>query len=106
MLRQTVVISEDLTSRDEEKLLSYLSRNKDVFAWSTLDLVRVSRSIIEHSLGINPSVRPKSNDCGKCQMRKLKQPRPRCTAYWKLDSSNQSLIPHGSPIGHGAKEEW
>jgi hypothetical protein len=41
------MISEDLTSHDEEKLLSYLSHNKDVFAWSALDLVGVSRAIIE-----------------------------------------------------------
>jgi hypothetical protein len=32
---------------------------KDVFAWSALDLVGVSRTIIEHGLGIDPSVRPK-----------------------------------------------
>jgi hypothetical protein len=57
--KQTVIIREDLTSWDEEKLLSCLSRNKDVFAWSALDLVGVSRSIIEHSLGIDRSVRPK-----------------------------------------------
>jgi hypothetical protein len=57
--KQTIIISEDLTSRDEEKLLSCLSHNKDVFAWFALDLVGVSRSIIEHSLGIDPSVRPK-----------------------------------------------
>jgi hypothetical protein len=57
--KQTVIISEDLTSQEEEKLISCLSRNKDVFAWSALDLVGVSRSIIEHSLGIDPSVRPK-----------------------------------------------
>jgi hypothetical protein len=64
--RQMVIISKDLTSRDEEKLISCLSRNKDVFAWSALDLVGVSRSIIEHSLGIDPSVRPK-----KQQLRKM-----------------------------------
>jgi hypothetical protein len=57
--KQTVVISEDLTSRDEEKLISCLSRNKDAFAWSALDLVRVSGTNIEHGLGIDPSVRPK-----------------------------------------------
>jgi hypothetical protein len=57
--KQTVVISEDLTSRDEEKLISCLYRNKDVFAWSSLDLVGVSRTVIEHGLGIDPSVRPK-----------------------------------------------
>jgi hypothetical protein len=57
--KQTVIIKEDLTSQEEEKLISCLSRNKDVFAWSALDLVRVSRTIIEHSMGIDPSVRPK-----------------------------------------------
>jgi hypothetical protein len=57
--RQKVIISEDLTSQDEEKLISCLSRNKDVFAWSALDLVGVSRSVIEHGLGIDPSVCPK-----------------------------------------------
>jgi hypothetical protein len=30
-LKQTVITSEDLTLRDEEQLLSCLSRNKDVF---------------------------------------------------------------------------
>jgi hypothetical protein len=57
--KQTVVISEDLTLRDEEKLISCPSRNKDVFAWSALNLVEVSHTIIEHGLGIDPSVRPK-----------------------------------------------
>jgi hypothetical protein len=57
--KQTVVISEDPTLQDEEKLISCLSRNKDVFAWSALDLVGVSRTVIEHGLGIDPSVRPK-----------------------------------------------
>jgi hypothetical protein len=64
--KQTVIISEELTSRDEEKLLSCLTRNKNVFTWSALDLVEVSRSIIEHSLGIDHSVRPK-----KQQLRKM-----------------------------------
>jgi hypothetical protein len=57
--KQTVIISEDLTSHDEERLISCLSKNKDVFAWFALDLVGVSRTIIEHNLGIDPSVRPK-----------------------------------------------
>jgi hypothetical protein len=57
--KQTVMISEDLTSRDEEKLLSCLSRKKDFFVWSALILVGVSRSINEHSLGIDPLVRLK-----------------------------------------------
>jgi hypothetical protein len=59
MPKQTVNISEDLTSQDEERLISCLFTNKDFFAWSALNLVRVSRTIIKHSLGIDPSVRPK-----------------------------------------------
>jgi hypothetical protein len=69
-LKQTVVISEDLTLRDEEKLISYLSQNKDIFAWSALDLVGVNRTIIEHGLGIDPSVRPKKQRLRKMSDKK------------------------------------
>jgi hypothetical protein len=72
--KQTVIISEDLTSQDEERLISCLSRNKYVFAWSVLDLVRVSRTIIEHSLGIDPSVRPK-----KQRLRKMSDDKTEAT---------------------------
>jgi ribonuclease HI len=72
--KQTVIISEDLTSQEEEKLISCLSRNKDVFAWSALDLVGVSRSVIEHSLGIDPSVRPK-----KQRLRKMSDEKTEAT---------------------------
>jgi hypothetical protein len=69
--KQTVIISEDLTSQDEDKLLSCLSRNKDVFTWSTLDLVGVSRTVIEHSLGIDPSVHPKKQRLRKMSDEKI-----------------------------------
>jgi hypothetical protein len=70
--KQTVIISEDLASQDKERLISCLSKNKDVFAWSTLDLVEVSRTIIEHSLGIDPSVRPKKQRLRKMSDEKTK----------------------------------
>jgi hypothetical protein len=66
-----VVISEDLTSQDEEKLISCLSKNKDVFAWFALDLVGVSRTVIEHGLGIDPSVRPKKQRLRKMSDEKM-----------------------------------
>jgi hypothetical protein len=75
--KQIVTISEDLTSLEEEKLLCCLAKNKDVFAWSALDLVGVSRSIIEHSLGIDD---PKSRDFAKCPTKRQRPPRRRCTA--------------------------
>jgi hypothetical protein len=70
--KQTVVISEDLTSQDEEKLISCLSRNKDIFAWPAHDLVGVSRTIIEHDLGIDPSVRPRKQRLCKMSDEKTK----------------------------------
>jgi hypothetical protein len=43
---------------EEARLLCCLNYNRDVFAWSALDLIGVSRTIIKHSLGIDSSVRP------------------------------------------------
>jgi hypothetical protein len=71
MPKQTVVISEDLTSQDEEELISCLSRNKDVFAWSALNLVGVSHTVIEHGLGIDPLVRPKKQRLRKMSDEKM-----------------------------------
>jgi hypothetical protein len=63
--KQTVLVSEDLLPIEEERLLSCLNNNKDVFASSTLDLVGVSHTIIEHSLGIDPTVHPKKQKLRK-----------------------------------------
>ena len=60
-----VLISEDLLAAEEGRLISSLNRNKDVFVWSTLDLVGISCTIIQHSLGIDPSMRPKKQKLRK-----------------------------------------
>jgi hypothetical protein len=60
-----VFISEDIIEAEEERLLSYLNRNKNVFAWSNLDLVRVSRTIIEHSLSTDHTIWPKKQKLRK-----------------------------------------
>jgi hypothetical protein len=71
--KQTVIINEDLSPHDKERHLSCLNRNKDVFAfaWSALDLVGVSHTIIKHSLGIDPSVRPKNQRLRKMSDEKI-----------------------------------
>jgi hypothetical protein len=53
-----VMISQDLTSTEEEELVLFLDKNNDVFAWRTSDLTGVSRDIIEHKLEVNPTSRP------------------------------------------------
>jgi hypothetical protein len=62
---KTVMISQDLTSGEEEELLLFLDKNSDVFAWRTFDLTRVSRDIIEHKVEVNPSTRPKKQSLHK-----------------------------------------
>jgi hypothetical protein len=54
-----VMIYQDLTSSEEEELLSFLDKNSDVFMWRTSDLMEVSRDIIEHKLEVNLSARPR-----------------------------------------------
>jgi hypothetical protein len=63
--KQTVLVSEDLLPNEEARLLSCLNCNKDVFAWSALDLIGVSHIIIEHSLGIDSSMRPRKQKLRK-----------------------------------------
>jgi hypothetical protein len=40
-------------------LLIFLFNNKDVFAWTTNDLCSVNKDVIEHSLNVDPSFRPR-----------------------------------------------
>jgi hypothetical protein len=56
---KAVMISQDLSSNEEAKVLSFLDRNSNVFAWQTSDLIGVSRDIIEHKIQVNPTARPR-----------------------------------------------
>jgi hypothetical protein len=39
--------------------LKFLFNNKDVFAWSVNDLCGVNGDFIEHSINIDPAIRPR-----------------------------------------------
>jgi hypothetical protein len=45
-----VCIDTEANQQDQEELLSFLDKNNNVFAWSTSNLVGVSRDVIEHRL--------------------------------------------------------
>ena len=55
---QTVLIGRELSPEREAELLSFLRQNVDVFAWSAKDLPGIDRSIAEHRLDVDPSVKP------------------------------------------------
>ena len=70
VLDKKVTIRGKLLKEEEAKLIETLAKNKDVFAWSTSDLQGVSRDIIQHSLDLNPKVRPR-----KQRQRKMSEDR-------------------------------
>jgi hypothetical protein len=56
---QKVLLGSQLSEEQEKNLLKFLFNNKDVFAWSANDLCGVNRDVIEHSLNVDPSFRPR-----------------------------------------------
>jgi hypothetical protein len=56
---QWVLLGSRLSNDQEKTLLRFLFNNKDVFAWTANDLCSVNRDVIEHSLNVDPSSRPR-----------------------------------------------
>jgi hypothetical protein len=54
-----ITIGGNRSKEEEVELIETLAKNKDVFAWSALDLKGVSREIIQHLLDINPKMKPR-----------------------------------------------
>jgi hypothetical protein len=57
----------------QKTLTKFLFNNRDVFAWSVNDLCGVNKDIIEHSLNVDPTIRPRKQKLQKCQMIKPKE---------------------------------
>jgi hypothetical protein len=56
---QKVLLGSQLSGEQEKTLLRFLFNNKDVFAWTANNLCGVNRDVIEHSLNVDPSFRPR-----------------------------------------------
>jgi hypothetical protein len=56
---QKVLFGSQLSEEQENALLKFLFNNKDVFAWSAIDLCGVNIDVIEHCLNVDPIVRPR-----------------------------------------------
>jgi hypothetical protein len=56
---QKVLLGSQLSEEQEKTLIRFLFNNKDVFAWLANDLCGVNRDVIEHSLNVDPSFRPR-----------------------------------------------
>jgi hypothetical protein len=56
---RTVCIGTKMSPEEQAELLQFLDKNINVFAWSTSDLVGLSREVIEYKLQVNPHAKPK-----------------------------------------------
>jgi hypothetical protein len=56
---QRVLLGSQLSDEQEKTLIRFLFNNKDVFAWTANDLCGVNRDVIEHSLNVDPSFKPR-----------------------------------------------
>jgi hypothetical protein len=67
---QKVLFGSQLSDEQEKTLLKILFNNKDVFAWSTNDICGVNRDVIEHSLNVDPAIRPRKQKLQKMSVDK------------------------------------
>jgi hypothetical protein len=68
---RTICISAEASQHEQAELLAFLDKNSDIFAWSTSDLVGVSRDVIEHQLQVSPTTRPKKQKLHKMSEEKV-----------------------------------
>jgi hypothetical protein len=69
---QKVLLGSQLSGEQEKTLLRFLFNNKDVFAWTANDLCGVNRDVIEHSLNVDSSFRPRKQRLRKMSEDKAK----------------------------------
>jgi hypothetical protein len=67
-----VTIGAHLNPEEEKKLIQFLNKNKDVFAWSAKDLQGVDRDIIKHALETDEKIMPKKHKLRKMSEEKVK----------------------------------
>jgi hypothetical protein len=65
IVEQKVIVGSILSGKQEKTLLRFLFNNKDVFAWSVNDLCGVNRDVIEHSLNVDLTIKPRKQKLRK-----------------------------------------
>jgi hypothetical protein len=69
---RVVTIGAHLTPEEENELIRFLNKNKDVFAWSAKDLQGVDSDIIEYNLKTDEKIPPKKQRLRKMSEEKVK----------------------------------
>jgi hypothetical protein len=64
-------VPDKISMYKQAKLLQFLDKKNDVFAWFTSDLVGVSKEVIEYKLQVNPHAMPKKQKLCKMSEEKI-----------------------------------
>jgi hypothetical protein len=62
---QKVLFGFQLFEKQEKALSKFLFNNRDVFVWSANDLCGVNGDVIEHSLNVDPTIKPRKQKLQK-----------------------------------------
>ena len=60
-----VHVGSDLVEHEKDRLLAFLQKNQDVFAWSAKDLQGVSRNLAQHNLNVAKGAKPRKQKLRK-----------------------------------------
>jgi hypothetical protein len=66
-----VMLSQDLSPKEEMEFFSFVDRNSNVFTWQMSNLTGLSRSIIEHWLQVSHSTNPRKQKLRKMSDEKV-----------------------------------
>jgi hypothetical protein len=62
---QKLLFGSQLSEEQEKALLKFMFNNKDVFVWSANDFFGVNKDVIDHSLNVDPTIRPRKQKLRK-----------------------------------------
>jgi hypothetical protein len=68
---RTMCIRAKISPQEQAKLVQFLDKNSDVFAWSTFDFIGVWREVIMHKLQVNTNAKPKKQELCKMSEEKI-----------------------------------
>jgi hypothetical protein len=88
-----VCIGVEESQQEQAELLAFLDKNSDVFAWSTSDLVGVSRDVIEHRLQVSLTTRPKKQKLHKTLEEKVEAANTEVQRLLDVDFNREVLGP-------------
>jgi hypothetical protein len=107
IVEQKVLLGSQLSEEQEKTLIRFLFNNKDVFAWSANDLCGVNRDVIEHSLNVDPSFRPRKQRLRKMSDDKAEGARnevKKTSQCWCHQRSKISSV--ASQYCYGEEGQW